>query len=203
MWAGPGSIDTAIFPERLLSGFQPTKSFHLGHWSGAIQPCHRFQNLYPGQCYLVVADLHAMTGRNSGESMRATTQAAACSLLALGIDPDRCVIYRQSDAPQVCELMWILACSLGKGHLDRSHAYKAAVNRGTPVSVGLFLYPLLQVADILAMRSTRVPAGPDQRQSVELARDVARRVNYLSNTLVLPEPTLASSGDSIALLMEK
>jgi tryptophanyl-tRNA synthetase len=108
------------------------------------------------------------------------------------MDPGKSVIYRQSDVPETAEMMWLLSCFTSKGDLDRGHAVKAAANRGEAVSAGVYLYPLLQAADVLGVRATRVPAGPDQAQHIELARQIARRVNARLGDTLLPEPVLAS-----------
>ena len=185
------AIDPPFFPERFLTGFQPTGTMHLGNWMGALQPCLRFQDLHPGECFILIADLHLLTSRPDRSSIQASISNTARSFLALGIEPNKCVIYLQSEVPQTCELMWALSCYVGSSLLHRGHAYQSALRQGQAPSVGLLLYPLLQGADILSLRATQVAAGPDQRQHIELARDVARRMNALSELAVFPEPTLA------------
>lgn len=181
--------EPAVFTERLITGFQPSKHLHLGHYAGAITPILEHQLLHPNNCFVLIADWHFLTSRPT-TNVRDGNIALASALIALGIDPEACTLYQQSDVQQTAELMWILSCYVGAGVLDRSHAMKAAKKAGQAPSVGLYLYPLLQVADILGVRATRVPAGNDQRQHVELARDLSRRINAAAGHTVFPEPQL-------------
>ena len=167
----------------VVSGIKPTGQVHLGNYLGMIRPALR---LAEGQeAYVFVADGHAMTTVDDPAVLSRRSRELAATLLALGLDPGRTILYRQSDVPDVFELAWTLACSTPKGLLNRAHAYKAAVNAnlaaGRPadddVSAGLFTYPVLMAADILAMAGTAVPVGADQAQHLELTRDVAEAFN--------------------------
>lgn len=197
--ADAASANSYLFPDRLLTGFQPTGTIHLGHIAGALTACLRLQDVNPGECFILIADLHYLSARPEGAQVRQAITKTVRSMLALGIDPERCVIYRQSEVPQLCELLWTLSCYISKGTLERGHAVRTAIAEGRMVSAGVLLYPLLQAADILGLRATRIPAGQDQRQHIELAREVARRINALGDYPVLPEPNLATS--DIALLI--
>jgi tryptophanyl-tRNA synthetase len=150
---------------------------HLGNYFGAVREHVRLQYEYPGDAFYLIADYHALTKQRRPELLLESTRSLALDYLALGLDPNTSTLYRQSDVPHVCELMWILACATRKTRLDQAHAYKTATDRGELASLGLFLYPALMAADILALRGTDVPVGDDQRQHLEIARDVARAFN--------------------------
>ncbi|MDV6011861.1 tryptophan--tRNA ligase [Haloechinothrix sp. LS1_15] len=168
-----------------LTGIKPTGEPHLGNLIGAIRPALDLAEQY--QSIYFIADYHALTTEREPELLRHYSRAVAATWLAVGLDPDRTIFYRQSDVPEIFELTWIMACVTGKGLMNRAHAYKAARDRNveageepdTGVNMGLFNYPILMAVDILAMESDVVPVGKDQVQHVEYAADIAGSFNYL------------------------
>lgn len=177
-----------------LTGIKPTGIPHLGNYLGMIRPALQLAECYDALYFL--ADYHSLTTVQDGGQLRELTYQAAAVWMALGLDPGRVVFYRQSDVPEVFELAWILACVAPKGLLNRAHAYKDAVASneaaGRPsddgVSMGLYNYPVLMAADILAFGAHVVPVGADQKQHIEIARDLAASFNRLyGEILVLPE----------------
>ncbi|MDW8478833.1 MAG: tryptophan--tRNA ligase [Xanthomonadales bacterium] len=172
---------------RILTGITTTGTPHLGNYVGAIRPAIAMSREPANECFLFLADLHALTKCEDPERLARSRREIAATWLACGLDPERVVFYRQSEVPEIAELMWLLACVAAKGLLDRAHAYKAAVEanreRGLDpdagISLGLFAYPVLMAADILAFRAERVPVGRDQVQHIEIARDLAQRFNHL------------------------
>jgi tryptophanyl-tRNA synthetase len=180
-----------------LTGIKPTGTPHIGVYLGAIRPALELVNEY--DAYYFIADEHALTTVHDAEEMRRLSYEVAAVWLALGLDPERVVLYRQSDVPEVFELTWILSCVTPKGLLNRAHAYKAALDENdragrTPddgVSMGLYNYPVLMAADILIVDAHVVPVGGDQKQHVEMARDIAESFNRtFGDVLVLPEPVI-------------
>jgi len=172
----------------ILSGIQPSGSLHLGNYFGAVQ---QFLELIAGgyRCYYFLANYHALTSLRDRARLLELTFSTAADYLALGLDPQRCSVYLQSDLPEVCELQWILSTVTPMGLLERCHAYKDKVAQGLPSDHGLFAYPVLQAADILIVRANRVPVGQDQKQHVEVTRDIAQYFNSsFSEVLTLPEP---------------
>jgi tryptophanyl-tRNA synthetase len=172
----------------VLSGIQPSGNLHLGNYFGAVQ---LFLDLIASghRCYYFLANYHALTSLRDRARLLDLTRSTAADYLALGLDPDRCSIYRQSDLPEVCELQWILSTVTPMGLLERCHAYKDKVQQGLPSDHGLFAYPVLQAADILIVRANRVPVGQDQKQHVEVTRDIAQLFNNAyGEVLTLPEP---------------
>lgn len=159
-------------PMRIVSGVQPTGRLHLGNYFGAMRQELALQDR--GEVLLFIADLHALTTVREPSLIAARTRDIALDYLALGLDPTRTTVFRQSDVPEVTELAWVLATVMGIGSLERAHAYKDRLARGLPVSVGLFLYPVLMASDILLYRADLVPVGADQRQHLEITRDIAR-----------------------------
>ena len=185
---------------RTLTGITTTGSPHLGNYVSAIEPGIRAGRSPEVQGYYFLADYHALIKCRDPEAVHQATREIACTWLALGLDPEQSLFYRQSDLPEVAELTWILNCSCGKGLLNRAHAYKAAVRanaeRGRDddlgINMGLFNYPVLMAADILLFRAEQVPVGGDQVQHVEMARDIAGRFNHEYGPLfVLPEARVA------------
>jgi tryptophanyl-tRNA synthetase len=172
----------------ILSGIQPSGNLHLGNYFGAVRQYLEF--IAGGhRCYYFLANYHALTSLRDRERLLELTRSTAADYLALGLDPDRCSIYRQSDIPEVCELQWILTTVTPMGLLERCHAYKDKVQQGLPADHGLFAYPVLQAADILIVRADRVPVGQDQKQHVEVTRDIAQYFNSAySEVLTIPEP---------------
>jgi tryptophanyl-tRNA synthetase len=177
-------------PKKLIivSGIQPSGNLHLGNYFGAVQ---QFVQFIEGghECYYFLANYHALTSMRDSRRLLELTRSTAADYLALGLDPERCSIYVQSDLPEVCELQWILTTVTPMGLLERCHAYKDKVQQGIPSDHGLFAYPVLQAADILIVQANRVPVGQDQKQHIEVTRDIAAYFNSsYGDTLTIPEP---------------
>ena len=174
---------------RVFSGIQPTGEMHLGNYLGAVRHWVAEQDAH--ESLLCVVDLHAMTSPYEPEALADRTRRTATLLLAAGLDPSRCTLFVQSHVPQHTELTWILNCVATFGELRRMTQFKDKGKGQESVSVGLFDYPVLMAADILAYDTERVPVGDDQRQHLELARDVATRFNHrFGSTLVVPEAAI-------------
>jgi tryptophanyl-tRNA synthetase len=175
---------------RVLSGIQPTAdSFHVGNYLGALRQWVALQETHD-TVYCVV-DLHAITVPQEPAELRRRTRVAAAQLFAAGLDPDRSIVFVQSHVPEHTELEWVLACLTGFGEASRMTQFKDKSARGgaETASVGLFTYPILQAADILIYEADQVPVGEDQRQHLELTRDLAQRFNHrFGNTFVVPGP---------------
>lgn len=154
--------------ERRLSGIQPSGNLHLGNYFGAI----RQHVAEPDNAFYFVADLHALTSLANAGELRRNVHEVAATYLALGLDIERATLFVQSDVPEVCELAWYLSTATGKGLLDRAHSYKDKVARGLQASLGLYTYPVLMAADIVAYDTDIVPVGSDQVQHVEMSRDM-------------------------------
>jgi len=176
-----------------LTGIKPTNLPHLGNYLGAIQPALSLVDEY--RTLYFIADYHALTTVRDAEALRGYIRDVAATWLACGLDPERTLLYRQSDVPEVFELTWVLSCLLATGQLERGHAYKDALSRGESPSVGLFNYPALMAADILLYDTDVVPIGKDQKQHLELTRDVAMRLNHIygDGTLVVPEALISEA----------
>lgn len=175
---------------RVLSGTKPTGDLlHLGNYFGALRQFVLLQDQYEDALYFI-ADYHSMTTVRDGDLRRRYTRNVALDYLAAGIDPARAILFRQSDIPEVCELTWMLTTVTPMGMLERAHAYKAAKDQAKNVDHGLFTYPVLMAADILLYGAEIVPVGQDQKQHVEMTRDMAQRFNhaYDCEALILPEP---------------
>ena len=160
---------------RILSGFQPSGTLHLGNYFGAMLPNLEFQKL--GESYLFIADYHALTTSPDPEALRQRVFDVALDFLACGLDVNHTVFFRQSDVPEVAELMWILNTITTVGFLERAHSYKDKIAKGFMPNAGLFTYPVLMAADILLYQSDLVPVGKDQKQHLEITRDLAIRFN--------------------------
>jgi len=174
---------------RVLTGIKPTGRPHLGNYLGSIRPAIALSR--ERETYLFIADLHALTTIRNREDLRELVYDVAATWLACGLDPEKTVFYRQSDVPEISELNWILACYTSQGLLERAHAYKAAKDAGEDVNVGLYTYPVLMSADILAFDSTHVSVGQDQKQHLEICRDIAERFNhYHGEVLTIPAPII-------------
>jgi len=192
LFADLGGATVARPMATYLSGIQPSGLPHLGNYFGAIQNHVRLQE-QGDECFFFIADYHALTTSRDPDQLRAQVREIAITYLALGLDPERAVLFRQSDVPEVCELTWLLSTVTGMGLLERAHSYKDKLARGIAPSVGLFTYPVLMSADILAYDATHVPVGADQKQHVEMARDMAGSFNNLyGETFVLPEPVFTA-----------
>ena len=171
---------------RVLSGIQPTGRFHWGNYFGAIQQYIDLQD--EEEAYYFIANLHALTSIRDATLLRQYTQDAALDLLARGLDPERAILFVQADVPQVSELTWLLMTGTPMGLLERCHAYKEKKDKGLTAEAGLFTYPVLMAADILAYDSNIVPVGADQVQHIEICRDLARSFNHhFGNVFVIPE----------------
>jgi tryptophanyl-tRNA synthetase len=176
---------------RTLTGIQPSGILHIGNYFGAIKPILDLQGR--GEVFLFLADLHALTSLTDANALRENVRTAAVDLLACGLDPERTTMWRQSDVTYHTELMWILSTVTPMGLMERMVAYKDKVQRGILANVGLFTYPILQAADILAYDPDRVPVGKDQKQHLEATRDIATKINeaFGAGTLKLPEAQIA------------
>lgn len=174
---------------RVLSGVQPSGNLHIGNYFGMMKPAIELQE--QGEAFLFIANYHALTSVHEGASLREMTRDVALDFLACGIDPERTAFYRQSDVPEVHELAWLLSVLTPMGLLERCHSFKDKTAKGLAASHGLFAYPVLMAADILAVNATVVPVGRDQKQHVEVTRDVATRFNNaFGEVFVMPEPSI-------------
>ena len=177
---------------RVLSGIQPTGRFHWGNYFGAIRQYIALQN--EEQAYYFIANLHALTTVREPEQLRQLTLDAAIDLVALGLNPAKAVLFVQSDVPEVSELCWLLMTGAPMGLLERCHAYKDKKAKGLTADTGLFTYPVLMAADILAYDSDTVPVGQDQDQHIEVCRDLAQSWNHhFGQTFVLPKAYIIES----------
>jgi len=175
--------------QRILTGIQPSGILHIGNYFGAIRPIVEMQGR--GEVFVFLADLHALTSLQDPARLRDYSRMAALDLLACGLDPERTVFWRQSDVPEHSELMWVLSTVTPTGLLERAHAYKDKVARGQSANAGLFIYPVLQAADILLYDADLVPVGKDQKQHLEITRDVAGKFNEAYGPVFkLPEPDI-------------
>jgi tryptophanyl-tRNA synthetase len=191
---------------RILTGIKTTGTPHLGNYVGAIRPAIAASHTPNSQLFYFLADLHALIGCHEPAKILQSTREIAATWLALGLDTQKAVFYRQSDVPEISELCWVLNCMAAKGLMNRAHAYKAAVAQNLEeqqdadfgVTMGLYSYPVLMAADILMFGAHKVPVGRDQIQHVEMARDIAQRFNHhFGETFVLPEAVV---DDKVAVL---
>ncbi|HAS82001.1 MAG TPA: tryptophan--tRNA ligase [Verrucomicrobia bacterium] len=174
---------------RILSGIQPSGKLHIGNYFGMMKPAIELQS--QGDAYLFIANYHALTSVKDADRLRADTVDVALDFLACGLDPTRTVFFRQSDVPEVTELMWLLSTVTPMGLLERCHSYKDKLAKGIASSHALFSYPVLMAADILAVQSTLVPVGRDQKQHVEVTRDIAIKFNQqYGEVFTIPEPSI-------------
>jgi tryptophanyl-tRNA synthetase len=184
-------------PPRILSGVQPTGDLHLGNYFGAIRQHIALQDEFPGECFFFIADYHALTTVRDAATLRKQVFDAALTYLSLGLDPDKALLFRQSDVPEVTELAWLLSTVTGLGLLQRAHSYKDKLAKGITPNAGLFFYPVLMAADILLYRSSVVPVGKDQVQHIEMAQDMATYFNEAFSpgapVLRRPEPRFSSA----------
>jgi tryptophanyl-tRNA synthetase len=186
-------------PVRILTGITTSGTPHLGNYAGAIRPAVAASRQPGTESFYFLADYHALIKVQDPARVQRSTLEIAATWLACGLDPDKVWFYRQSDIPEIPELTWFLTCVAGKGLLNRAHAYKAAVDANTAqgedadagVTAGLYMYPVLMAADILAFKAQKVPVGRDQIQHIEMARDFGQRFNHLyGEHLVLPEAVI-------------
>lgn len=180
-----------------LTGIKPSGTPHIGNYLGMIRPALELAEKY--QALYFIADYHALTTIKDGKELKELTYEVAATWLALGLDPEKVIFYRQSDIPEVLELAWILACFTPKGLLNRAHAYKAAVDENLAagespdegINAGLFFYPVLMAADILLFGTHYVPVGLDQKQHIEITRDIAQAFNNnYGDILTIPEAVI-------------
>jgi tryptophanyl-tRNA synthetase len=177
---------------RILSGIQPSGTPHLGNYFGMMKPAIELQER--GEAYYFIADFHALTTVQNAAALRVNVHELALDFLACGLDPARSVFFRQSDVPQVAELAWILSTVTPMGLLERCHSFKDKTSRGIAPSHGLFAYPVLMAADILIYDSDIVPVGRDQKQHLEVTRDIAIKMNEIFGSIFkLPEPAIQES----------
>ena len=181
---------------RILSGIQPSGVLHIGNYFGMMQPAIALQA--QGEAFYFIADYHALTSVRDPKALRENIHRVALDFLACGLDPERAALFRQSDVPQVTELAWILSTVAPMGLLERSHSYKDKLARGMLPSVGLFNYPVLMAADILIYDSDVVPVGKDQKQHIEITRDLAVKINEtFGKVFKLPEPRIQAAAEIV------
>ena len=185
-----------------LTGITTTGTPHLGNYVGAIKPAIEASRS-EGKYFYFLADYHALIKTQDAERVHQSTREIAATWLALGLDTDKAVFYRQSDVPQITELTWFLTCTAAKGLMNRAHAYKDAVQKNLEagedpdfaINMGLFSYPILMAADILVFNATHVPVGRDQIQHIEMARDIAQRFNHqYGKHFNIPEAVIGEEG---------
>ncbi len=182
---------------RILTGIQPSGQLHWGNYFGAMKPIIECQE--KGETFVFVAQYHALTTIKDAEALRTATRDVALDFLACGLDPQKACLFRQADVPEVHELAWLLSTVTPMGLLERCHSYKDKLARGIAASHGLFAYPVLMAADILAYQSTTVPVGRDQKQHVEVTRDIAAKFNqtFGAEVFTMPEPLIS---DAVAVI---
>lgn len=181
---------------RILSGIKPTGRLHIGNYFGMMRPAIEWQER--GEAYYFIADYHALTTVRDPQALREYSRSVAIDFMACGLDPQKAVLFRQSDVPGVTELAWILSCVTPMPMLENCHAYKDHVAREKVPSHGLFAYPVLMAADILIYDSNVVPVGRDQKQHVEVTRDLAQAMNRLyGEVFVVPEASIIRTVETI------
>ncbi len=186
---------------RILSGIQPSGALHIGNYFGMMRPAIALQE--KGEALYFIADYHALTSLQDPRALRENCRSVAVDLLACGFDPEKSALFLQSDVPQVTELAWILSTVTPMGLLERAHSYKDKIARGLQASAGLFTYPVLMAADILIYDSDLVPVGKDQKQHIEVTRDLAIKMNEIFGSepdgqiFKLPEPHIQTATETI------
>lgn len=175
---------------RILSGIQPSGKAHIGNYFGMMQPSIKLQD--EGDAYYFIADYHSLTSTHDPKVLRENVRDLAIDFLACGLDPKKATFWKQSDVPEVTELAWIMSCATPMHLLDKCVSYKDKIAQGLSASHGLFAYPVLQAADICLFDSNIVPVGKDQKQHIEVTRDIANKINhrYGDELLVVPEPRI-------------
>lgn len=172
---------------RVLSGIQPSGNLHIGNYFAMMKRMIQLQEDHTLFCFIV--NYHALTTVVDAQYLKENTLGAAMDFMALGLDPERCFFWAQADVPEVCELTWILSNQTSMGLLERAHSYKDKIAKGITPNAGLFNYPVLMAADILLYQAEAVPVGKDQKQHLEITRDIATRFNHhYGETFILPEP---------------
>lgn len=192
-----GLILSAIrTPMRILSGIQPSGVVHIGNYFGMMRPAIALQA--EGEAFYFIADYHALTSLKDPATLRENSRRVALDFLACGLDPERAALFLQSDVSQVTELAWILSTVAPMGLLERAHSYKDKIARGMSPSAGLFTYPVLMAADILIYDSDLVPVGKDQKQHIEITRDLAVKMNEtFGEVFKLPEPRIQPATETV------
>jgi tryptophanyl-tRNA synthetase len=181
---------------RILSGIQPSGVLHIGNYFGMMRPAIALQA--EGEAFYFIAEYHALTSVRDPKTLRENSRRVALDFLACGLDPERAALFRQSDVPQVTELAWILSTIAPMGLLERAHSYKDKLARGMAATVGLFNYPVLMAADILIYDSDIVPVGKDQKQHIEMTRDLAVKMNERFGEIFrLPEPRIQAATEVV------
>src|SRR5205814_3977031 len=181
---------------RILSGIQPSGVLHIGNYFGMIRPAIALQR--ESEAFYFIANYHALTSVRNPDQLRENSRGVAVDFLACGFDPDRGALFLQSDVPQVAELEWILSTVAPMGLLERAHSYKDKLARGMAASAGLFTYPVLMAADILIYDSDVVPVGKDQKQHIEITRDLAVKMNETFGQIFkLPEPRIQPATETV------
>ena len=181
---------------RILTGITPSGTLHIGNYFGAMRPAIELQAR--GEAFYFIADYHSMTAVTDAAERRRYTLEIATDWLACGLDPKKAVFWRQSDLPEVCELTWLLGSLTPMGLLERAHSYKDKIAKGIAPNFGLFAYPVLMAADILLYDTNLVPVGRDQKQHLEMTRDIAIKFNQTyGETFVIPEPDIR---DEVAIV---
>ncbi|MBN4071782.1 tryptophan--tRNA ligase [bacterium AH-315-F18] len=185
------SAKPPLFPPRIVSGIQPSTEIHLGHYFGALKQHIQLHHEYPGQAFFLIADYHALTRHLDPKMVRLGTIELATTYLALGLDPNKAILYRQSDIPEYPEMAWILSCLTPASELIRNPPFRAEfAAKGHSPSMGLMFYPVLMAADIIGLRGTLVPVGSDQAINVERVRDIAKRLNRRLGARAFPIPDI-------------
>ena len=178
--------------KRILTGIQPSGTLHIGNYFGAMRPAVTLQDS-GNECFYFIANYHAMTSMPDPKDLHERTFGVAVDFLAAGIDPQKTVFFRQSDVPEVQELAWFLSCICPMGLLERCHSYKDKLAHGLEANHGLFAYPALMAADILLYQSELVPVGKDQKQHLEVTRDLAIRFNnHFGDILTVPDAYIST-----------
>ena len=182
--------------KRILSGIQPSGALHLGNYLGMMRPAVELQ--HQGEALYFIADLHALTSLHDADALRRYSRDVALDFLACGLDPTKAFLFRQSDIPKIPLLSWILSTVTPMGLLERCHSYKDKIARGIPASHALFSYPVLMAADILIYDSDVVPVGKDQKQHLEVTRDIAVKMNETYGEVFrLPEPSIREDAATV------
>ncbi len=178
---------------RIITGLQPSGQLHIGNYFGAMEPAVKLQD--KGEAFYFIADYHAMSTVTKADDLRTYTKELATDFLAVGLNPEKCTFFRQSAVPEVNELAWILSTVCPVGLLERCHSYKDKIAKGFSPSNALFTYPVLMAADILLYDANLVPVGKDQKQHLEVTRDLAGKMNeqFGEGTCVVPEPLIAEN----------
>ena len=177
---------------RILTGVQPSGKLHIGNYFGAMKPIISTQD--KGESFVFIASYHALTTITDPNEMRENMRDVALDFLACGLDPEKTVLFRQSDVPEVTELSWLISIVTPMGLIERCHSYKEKLAKGLPATHALFSYPVLMAADILAYQTNLVPVGKDQKQHLEVTRDIAIKFNnQFGEIFTIPEPSIAET----------